>query len=140
MRTPSCARWLLVLVCVVSILVPACSRSRSATPPDSVAAPPPAQPTPTPAPPPPPRRTGRLATEELLQEFTPGKTTRAEVRERLGVPNEVVLAPGTETFIYYRERRPGWFSRQTERVEMLTIRFDAGGMLKDFEYRYSGTD
>jgi hypothetical protein len=99
----------------------------------------PANPTPTPAPPP-PRRTGRLATEEILQEFTPGKTTRAEVRERLGIPNEVVVSPGIETFIYYRERRPGWFSRETERVEMLTVRFDTAGLLKDFEYRYSGNE
>jgi hypothetical protein len=51
-----------------------------------------------------------------------------------------VVAPGTETFIYYRDRRPGWFSRETERVEMLTIRFDAGGLLKDYEYRYSGRE
>jgi hypothetical protein len=43
-----------------------------------------------------------------------------------------------ETFIYSRDRTSGWISRSTERVEMLTIRFDATGLLKDFEYRYSG--
>ena len=32
----------------------------------------------------------------------------------------------------------GWISRTTERVEMLTIRFDSRGILKDFEYRFAG--
>jgi hypothetical protein len=50
----------------------------------------------------------------------------------------VVVSPGVETFIYYRDRSAGWFSRTMERVEMLTVRFDANGLLKDFEYRFSG--
>jgi hypothetical protein len=74
----------------------------------------------------------------MLRELVPGKTTRAEVRTRFGTPNEVVLAPGSETFVYHRDRRAGFLSRTTERVETLTIRFDAGGVLKDFEYRHSG--
>jgi hypothetical protein len=60
------------------------------------------------------------------------------VREKFGVPQEVVMGPGGETFIYYRDQSSGWFSRTTERVEMLTVRFDIRGILKDFEYRYSG--
>jgi len=60
------------------------------------------------------------------------------VRERFGVPQEVVFSPGIETFIYHRDRTSGWFTRTTERVEMLTVRFDTQGILKDFEYRLSG--
>jgi hypothetical protein len=67
-----------------------------------------------------------------------GKTTKEEVRALFGIPQEIVLSPGIETFLYYRDRTSGLWSRTTERVEMLTIRFDAGGVLKDFEYRHSG--
>jgi hypothetical protein len=81
---------------------------------------------------------GRIADEEMLRGLTQGKTTKAEVRELFGVPKEVVMGPGVETFIYYRDQTSGWISRSTERVEMLTVRFDAKGLLKDFEYRYSG--
>ncbi len=130
------ACWLLVLLCAGVMVVPACSRNKSATRPD--AAPAPALTAPVPAPPPPERRTGRLATEETLQALAPGKTTRAEVREQFGTPDEVVFSPGMETFIYRRSRRTGWISRETEVVESFLLRFDAGGLLKDFEYRYSG--
>jgi hypothetical protein len=80
----------------------------------------------------------RIADEEMLKDLVQGKTTKAEVRERYGVPQEVVFSPGIETFIYYRDRTSGWFTRATERVEMLTVRFDSQGILKDFEYRFSG--
>ena len=80
----------------------------------------------------------RIADEETLKELVQGKTTKAEVRERFGVPQEVVFSPGIETFIYHRDRTSGWFTRTTERVEMLTVRFDSQGLLKDFEYRLSG--
>ena len=80
----------------------------------------------------------RIADEETLKELVQGKTTKAEVRERFGVPQEVVFSPGIETFIYHRDRSSGWFTRTTERVEMLTVRFDSQGILKDFEYRLSG--
>lgn len=103
---------------------------------------PPAPPAAAPVPPPAaaPRRPAdnRIADEELLKGLVQGKTTKGEVRELFGIPQEVVLAPGLETFIYYRDRTSGWFSRTTERVEMLTVRFDGRGLLKDFEYRYSG--
>jgi hypothetical protein len=94
----------------------------------------------TPAPPPPPPRPSgaRIADEEKLQNLIQGKTTKEEVRGLFGIPQEIVLAPGIETFIYYREKSSGWISRTTERVETLTVRFDARGVLKDFEYRYSG--
>ncbi len=97
-------------------------------------------PTATPAPPPPPSRPAgaRIADEESLKFLIQGKTTRAEVRERFGIPQEVVLGPESETFIYYRDQSPGWFSRASERVEMLTVKFDTKGILKEFEYRYSG--
>jgi hypothetical protein len=135
MRSHS-ACWLLVLLCAGVMVSPACSRSRSATRPDTTPAP--AVAAPVPAPPPPQRRTGRLATEDTLQALVPGKTTRPEVRERFGTPDEVVFSPGMETFIYRRSRRTGWISRGTEVVESFTLHFDAGGLLKDFEYRYSG--
>ena len=95
---------------------------------------------PTPAPPPPPPRPAgaRIAEEESLRSLIQGKTTKAEVQAQFGIPQEVVLSPGVETFIYYRDKTFGWLSRTTERVEMLTIRFDAKGILKDFEYRFSG--
>ena len=80
----------------------------------------------------------RIADEETLKELVQGKTTKAEVRERFGVPQEVVFSPGIETFIYHRDRTSGWFTRTTERVEMLTVRFDSQEILKDFEYRLSG--
>jgi hypothetical protein len=79
-----------------------------------------------------------IADEESLKNLIQGKTTKADVRERFGVPQEVVVSPGVETFIYYRDRSSGWFSRTMERVEMLTVRFDVNGLLKDFEYRFSG--
>lgn len=80
----------------------------------------------------------RIADEETLKDLVQGKTTKAEVRERFGVPQEVVFSPGIESFIYHRDRTSGWFTRTTERVEMLTVRFDSQGILKDFEYRFSG--
>ena len=93
-----------------------------------------------PAPAPPPLRLAgaQIADEESLKGLIQGRTTKSEVQERFGIPQEVVLSPGIETFIYYREKTIGWFSRTTERIEMLTVRFDAKGLLKDFEYRYSG--
>jgi outer membrane protein assembly factor BamE (lipoprotein component of BamABCDE complex) len=97
-------------------------------------------PTPTPASPPPPRRPSgaRIADEEMLKRLVQGKTTKAEVREMFGIPQEVVLSPGIESVIYFRDVKAGWFTRAVDRVEMLTIRFDDNGLLKDFEYRYSG--
>jgi len=123
--------------------------SESAAPadaPDAAAeTPPPAAspvaPTTQPAPPPPPslREAGaQIADEAALKELVQGKTTKAEVRERFGVPQEIVLSPGYETFVYYRDRTSGWISKTTERIEMLTVRFDPQGILKDFEYRFSG--
>jgi hypothetical protein len=108
------------------------------TPPPTAA---PATPAVQPAPWPPPslREAGaQIADEAALKELIQGKTTKAEVRERFGVPQEIVLSPGYETFIYYRDRTSGWISRTTERIEMLTVRFDMQGVLKDFEYRFSG--
>jgi hypothetical protein len=80
----------------------------------------------------------RIADEAMLKDLVQGKTTKAEVRERFGVPQEVVFSPGIETLIYYRDRTSGWLTRTTERAEMLTVRFDGQGILKDFEYRFSG--
>ncbi|RPI11448.1 MAG: outer membrane protein assembly factor BamE [Zetaproteobacteria bacterium] len=102
---------------------------------------PPAQAAPAPAPAPRPslKEAGaRIADEEALKRLVQGKTTKAEVRERFGTPQEVVLSPGVETFIYYRDRTSGMLRRTTERVEMLTVRFDPQGLLKDFEYRFAG--
>ena len=102
---------------------------------------PPSTPVVQPAPTPPPslRAAGaQIADEEALKSLVQGKTTKAEVRERFGIPQEVVLSPGLETFIYYRDRTSGWISKTSERIEMLTTRFDAQGVLKDFEYRFSG--
>ena len=115
--------------------------SRSKEKPPEVSQPPaPPAPVATPAaPPPPPRPSGaRIADEEKLQNLIQGKTTKAEVQELFGIPQEIVLSPGVESFIYNRDKSSGWFSRTTERVEMLTVRFDTKGVLKDFEYRYSG--
>jgi hypothetical protein len=97
-------------------------------------------PTPTPAPEPPPRRPAgaRIADEETLKGLVQGKTTKAEVQAAFGIPQEVVFSPGIETFIYSRDVSSGLFTRTRDRVEMLTIRFDDKGLLKDFEYRYSG--
>jgi outer membrane protein assembly factor BamE (lipoprotein component of BamABCDE complex) len=94
-----------------------------------------------PAPPPPPslRESGaQIADEASLKLLVPGKTTKADVQERFGVPQEVVLSPTTETFLYFRDRTSGVFTRRTQRIEMLTVRFDAQGLLKDFEYRFAG--
>ena len=80
----------------------------------------------------------QIADEAALKQLVPGKTTKADVQERFGVPQEVVLSPDTETFFYFRDRSSGWFSRSTQRVETLTVRFDGQGILKDFEYRFAG--
>jgi hypothetical protein len=97
-------------------------------------------PTPVPAqPPPPPRAPGaRLADEEKLQNLIQGKTTKAQVQALFGIPQEIVLSPAGESFIYYRDETSGLLFRTTERVETLTIRFEPNGILKDFEYRYAG--
>ena len=98
-----------------------------------------AAPAPSPAPPPSLREAGaQIADEAALKELVPGKTTKADVRDRFGVPQEVVLSSATETFIYFRDRTSGLFRRTTERIEMLTVRFDGQGVLKDFEYRFAG--
>ena len=115
------------------------SRSKDQSPEMSQPQPPPLpMPTPAPEPPPPLPPGARIADEEKLQNLVQGKTTKADVRGLFGIPQEIVLSPGVETFIYYRDKSSGWLSRTTDRVEMLTIRFDTKGILKDFEYRYSG--
>ncbi len=83
-------------------------------------------------------RGAQIADEAMLQNLVQGRTTKAEVREKFGVPQEVVLAPGLETYLYFRETSKGWISRSCERLEMLTVRFDQQGVLKDFEYRFAG--
>jgi outer membrane protein assembly factor BamE (lipoprotein component of BamABCDE complex) len=130
-----------VALASLTVLAPGCgifSGSKEPTPEVSQPATPPA-PTPAPATPPPPRPVaGQIADEDRLKTLVQGKTTKAEVRELFGIPQEIVLSPGVETFIYYRDQTVGFFSRTTERVEMLTVRFDMGGVLKNFEYRHSG--
>ena len=79
-----------------------------------------------------------IADEEKLKSLVQGQTTKDDVRERFGMPQEVVFSPGIEMFVYFRDRTSGFISRTTERVEMLTIRFDSRGILKDFEYRFAG--
>lgn len=109
-----------------------CGTSPASKAPDATA-------TPAPAPPPSLREAGaQIADEAALKQLVQGKTTKGEVRDRFGTPQEVVLSPGVETFIYYRDRTSGWFRRTTERIEMLTVRFDMQGVLKDFEYRFAG--
>ncbi len=91
------------------------------------------------APPPSLRDAGaQIADEAALKQLVQGKTTKAEVRDRFGVPQEIILSSGVETFIYYRERTSGLVWRTTDRSEMLTVRFDDQGLLKDFEYRFAG--
>ena len=137
-------RTTLAVVVLGSLILPTtgCGLSSSSKNQPSEVSPPqtPALPVPTPAPePPPPRLSGaRIADEEKLQNLVQGKTTKADVQGLFGIPQEIVVSPGVETFIYYRDKSSGWLSRTTDRVEMLTIRFDTKGILKDFEYRYSG--
>ena len=133
----------LTMVVLGALIVPAagCGLSSRSEAPAEVSQPSaPPLPAATPAlPPPPPRPSGaRIADEAKLQNLIQGRTTKAEVREVFGVPQEIVLSPGIETFVYYREKSSGWISRTSQRIEMLTIRFDTNGVLKDFEYRYSG--
>jgi hypothetical protein len=132
------------LVVLLALCTAGCgwfSRSKPADPAPQAAPPPAVSPAPGPVPAvaPPPRPAGsRIADEAVLSLLVQGKTSKDEVRGLFGVPQEVVLSPGLETFIYYRDRTSGLWSRTPERVEMLTIRFDAAGILKDFEYRHSG--
>lgn len=137
-------RTVLAVVALLALILPSAgcglfSRSKEKAPDASPPANPPA-PVATPAPPPPPRRPAdaRVADEESLRHLIQGRTTKVEVRDLFGIPQEIVIAPGTETFIYYRDRTSGWLFRTTERVEMLTVRFDLQGVLKDFEYRFAG--
>ena len=140
-------RWMrgpAVIALAVSLFVAAAGCSSSPKPGEEAAGPPPAPaiPQPTSAPPPPPPQVrlkdGRIADEEILKKLIQGKTTKDEVRGMFGIPQGVVYSPGMETNIYYREKTTGLISRKTERVESLTLRFDLSGILKDFEYRYSG--
>ncbi len=131
---------LVAVVCVLSFPVTGCglfSRGAKSPAPAEITA----QPTPTPAAPiPVPQRgaDGRIADEELLKQLVQGKTTKDQVRAVFGIPQEVVRSPGTEIFLYYRDKTSGWLFRSTDRVEMLKVSFDDKGILKDFEYRYSG--
>lgn len=129
----------LVAASFVSLLLMAgagCGTSAPSTAPSDA---PVAAPAPTPAPPPSLREAGaQIADEAALKQLVPGKTTKADVRDRFGVPQEVVLSSAAETFIYFRDRTSGLFRRTTERIEMLTVRFDGQGVLKDFEYRFAG--
>ncbi len=134
-------RTALAVVVLGSLILPTTGcglfSSSKEKPPEASQPQPPPLPVPTPAPePPPPRPSGaRIADEEKLQNLVQGKTTKADVQGLFGIPQEIVLSPGIETFIYYREKSSGWFSRTSDRVEMLTVRFDNKGVLKDFEYR-----
>jgi outer membrane protein assembly factor BamE (lipoprotein component of BamABCDE complex) len=132
----------LVVIAVVAVSTAGCGHSSGSTEQPIEVTQPPALPVPAPTPaptPPPPRGAGaRIADEESLKFLVQGQTTKEQVRERFGTPQEVILSPGVETFLYYRDRSAGWFSGTGERVEALTIRFDTKGVLKDFEYRYSG--
>ncbi len=131
---------LLAVVCSLSVAMAGCglfSRGTKTPEPKEITS----QPTPTPAAPVPvPKRgaEGRIADEELLKQLVQGTTTKGEVREIFGIPQEVVRSPGTEIFLYYRDKTSGWVFRSTDRVEMLKISFDEKGVLKDFEYRHAG--
>ncbi len=83
-------------------------------------------------------RGAQIADEAMLKALVQGQTTKTEVREIFGVPQEVVLTPGAETYLYIREKSSGWISRACERTEMLTVRFDPSGVLKEYEYRFAG--
>jgi hypothetical protein len=137
-------RTLLAVVSLGILIVPTagCGLLPNAKESPRVAPPPPPTPLPaaTPAPPPPPSRPSdaRLADEGKLQNLIQGKTTKEDVRGLFGIPQEIVLSPSVESFIYYRDKTSGWIFRTSERVEMLTVRFDDKGVLKDFEYRYAG--
>jgi len=136
------SRRVCAMVCLAALtaLTAGCGIFSGSKEPDPGMSPAARLPVPEPAPSPPPLRFtgGQIADEERLKTLVQGKTTKAEVRELFGLPQEVVVSPGVESFIYYRDRTSGFFSRTTERVEMLTVRFDNRGILKDFEYRYSG--
>ncbi len=129
------------LACITA-LAGGCGTSSSSKEPTPGVSQPASPPVPeaTPAPLPPPRRPSgaQIADEERLRKLVQGKTTKAEVRDLFGIPQEIVLSLAGEAFIYYRDQTSGFFFRTTERVEMLTARFDTQGVLKDFEYRYSG--
>ena len=121
----------------------ACKSSPKPAEPPAAAVPPPATLEPTPAPPPiVPQvqlKDGRIADEAVLKRLVRDKTTKQEVREMFGIPQQIVFSPGIETYIYARDKSFGFlFSRRTERVESLTVRFDGSGILKEYEYRYSG--
>ena len=121
----------------------ACKSSPKAGEAPAAVAPPEAAPQPTPAPAPiVPQvqlKDGRIADEEVLKRLVRDKTTKQEVREMFGIPQQIVFSPGIETYIYARDKSFGFlFSRRTERVESLTVRFDGSGILKEYEYRYSG--
>lgn len=136
------SRSMRVVVCLafLTTLTAGCGTSSGSKAPDSGMSQAGSLPVPEPAPaPPPPQFTGgHIANEERLKSLVQGKTTKAEARELFGIPQEIVVSPGVESFIYYREQTVGFFSRTTERVEMLTLQFDSRGILKYFEYRYSG--
>jgi hypothetical protein len=141
------ARWfrrtlaIATLACLIT-LAGGCGASSGSKDPSPEVAPPASPPVleaiPAPQPPPPRPAGGQIADEERLKKLIQGKTTKAEVRDLFGIPQEIVVSPGVESFLYYRDQASGFFTRSTERVEMLTIRFDSQGVLKDFEYRYSG--
>jgi hypothetical protein len=131
------------LAALLVVASAACKSSPKPAEPAAAAPPPAAVPQPVPAPAPPvPQvhlKDGRIADEEVLKRLVRDKTTKEEVREMFGVPQQIVFAPGTETYIYARDKSFGFlFSRRTERVESLTIRFNWSGILQGYEYRYSG--
>jgi len=128
---------LLVVAGVACKSSPKAGEAPAAVPPPAAAP----QPAPAPAPivPQVQLKDGRIADEEVLKRLVRDKTTKQEVREMFGIPQQIVFSPGIETYIYARDKSFGFlFSRRTERVESLTVRFDGSGILKEYEYRYSG--
>ncbi len=81
---------------------------------------------------------GQTFTEPLMQDIKRGTTTRQEVAQQFGAPDEVVQANGFDIFHYrHFDSKFGWllfFSRLNVGSDNLWIFFNSEGIVQDVVY------
>lgn len=81
---------------------------------------------------------GKPFSENRIKELERGTTTRQEVAQRFGAPDEVVQANGLEIFHYRRfDSKLGWlvfFSRLNVGSDNLWVFFNSQGIVEDVVY------
>ena len=81
---------------------------------------------------------GEPFSEERLQQIEKGKSTRSDVAQQFGAPDEIVRAHGHDIFHYRRyDSKLGWiifFSRLNIGSDNLWVFFNPEGIVDDFVF------